>query len=134
MDTRPEAAVPDDAWAAVAPLVPRAAGDPGAAGRPRLPDRAALGGILHVLRHDLSWMALPPALGCGAGVTCWRRLCEWQRTGAWEGIARELRRRLPWAGEVDWDRAWAEGEGAGTEGRRPRAGRRAAARDAGGGA
>ena len=129
MDTRPEAAVPDDAWAAVAPLVSRAAGEPGTAGRPRLPDRAALGGILHVLRYDLSWMALPPALGCGAGVTCWRRLCEWQRAGAWEGIARELRRRLPWAGEVDWDRAWAEGvgtqhQGTGTVGRRRRAGRR----------
>jgi transposase len=25
-------------------------------------------------------------MGCGSGMTCWRRLRDWQQAGAWERI------------------------------------------------
>ncbi len=30
---------------------------------------------------------LPPEMGCGAGVTCWRRLRNWQEAGVWDRLA-----------------------------------------------
>ena len=42
-------------------------------------DRAVLGGIIYVLRGGVPWRLLPAGeLGCGSGVTCWRRLRDWQ--------------------------------------------------------
>jgi transposase len=43
-------------------------------GRPRVPDRAALTGILFVLTTGIPWEYLPRELGCGSGMTSWRRL------------------------------------------------------------
>src|SRR5579862_8535225 len=66
-------------------------------GRPRVSDRAALTGILFVLRTGIPWQMLPKEMGCGSGSTCWRRLVRWQRTGVWqrlhEALLAELRRR-----------------------------------------
>ena len=42
-------------------------------GRPRVPDRSALEGIVYVLRSGIPWRMLPEEFGC-SGVTCWRRL------------------------------------------------------------
>lgn len=50
-------------------------------GRPRVDDRAVLTGILFVLRSSITRAMLPLEMGCGWGVTCWRRLREWQRRG-----------------------------------------------------
>ena len=50
-------------------------------GRPRLPHRQVLTGILFVLRSGIAWELLPKGLGCGSGMTCWRRLREWQAKG-----------------------------------------------------
>src|ERR1700732_5556859 len=66
-------------------------------GRPRVPDRAALTGVLFVLRSGLPWQMLPKEMGVGSGSTCWRRLVRWQRAGVWKRLHRalltELRRR-----------------------------------------
>ena len=43
-------------------------------GRKRVPDRAALTGILFVLKTGIPWEHLPQEMGCGSGMTCWRRL------------------------------------------------------------
>jgi transposase len=48
-------------------------------GRPRVPDRAALASIIYVLKSGIPWGMLPKELGFGSGVTCWRRLRDWQR-------------------------------------------------------
>jgi transposase len=76
--------VSNELWEAVEPWLPPAEPNP-RGGRPRVPDRAALGGIVFVLRHGLRWRDLPVELGCGSGVTCWRRLRRWQALGVWSG-------------------------------------------------
>jgi transposase len=69
--------VPDDLWAAVAPLLPLERPQP-QGGRPRLSDRAALTGIVFVLTTGTGWERLPVEMGCGSGMTCWRRLREFR--------------------------------------------------------
>jgi transposase len=77
----------------------------GYGGRPRVPDRAALTGIVFVLRTGLPWELLPQEMGCGSGSTCWRRLRDWQRAGVWERLHRTLLDRLGEADQIDWSRA-----------------------------
>ena len=63
----------DDLWHIIAPLLPPEPPKP-KDGCPRVPDRAALTGILFILKTGCPWQALPKELGCGSGSTCWRRL------------------------------------------------------------
>lgn len=49
----------------------------------RVLDRAALTGILFVLRSGIPWELLPQEMGRGSGVTCWRGLRDWQDAGVW---------------------------------------------------
>jgi transposase len=74
-------------------------------GRPRIPDRAALTGILFVLKTGLPWEYLPQEMGCGSGMTCWRRLRDWQRAGVWERLHQQLLNRLGTQDRIDWERA-----------------------------
>jgi transposase len=99
-----EALVPDDLWEAVEPFLPE---EPPKAkgGRPRVADRAALAGIVFVLRTGIAWQMLPTELGCGSGSTCWRRLRDWQAAGVWEKLHERV---LNWLGDqaaIDWSRA-----------------------------
>jgi transposase len=43
-------------------------------GRKPIGDRQALSGILFVLKSGIPWEMLPQEMGCGSGMTCWRRL------------------------------------------------------------
>jgi transposase len=96
--------VSDELWALVAPLLPPKPPKP-KGGRPRVPDRACLTGIIFVLKSGIPWEMLPPELGCGSGVTCWRRLRDWQDAGVWDRLHRELLDRLGEADQIDWSRA-----------------------------
>ncbi|GGU74868.1 hypothetical protein GCM10010211_46000 [Streptomyces albospinus] len=40
-------------------------------------DRKVLCGILFVLYTGIQWEWLPSELGFGSGMTCWRRLRDW---------------------------------------------------------
>ncbi|MBP2297033.1 transposase [Azospirillum rugosum] len=96
--------VPDALWAIIEPLIPPEPPKP-KGGRPRLDDRAALTGILFVLRTGIPWELLPVEMGCGSGMTCWRRLHEWHQAGVWERLHRVLLDRLGYANAINWDRA-----------------------------
>jgi transposase len=96
--------VSDDLWAVVAPLLPLEPPKP-KGGRPRVPDRACLTGIIFVLKSGIPWEMLPPELGCGSGVTCWRRLRDWHAVGVWDALHQTLLDRLGAADRIDWSRA-----------------------------
>lgn len=74
-------------------------------GRPRVPDRAALTGILYVLMSGVPWEYLPQEMGCGSGMTCWRRLRDWHKAGVWKRIHLMLLSELRAADKLDWSRA-----------------------------
>jgi transposase len=95
--------VSNDLWEALAPLLPRERPKP-KGGRPRCDDRLALAGIIFVLRSGIPWEMLPREFGC-SGMTCWRRLRDWQAAGVWTRLHRALLERLSDAGQLDWSRA-----------------------------
>lgn len=97
--------VPDELWEVVEPLIPKVERRYRYPGRKRVPDRQALTGILFVLKTGIPWEALPQEMGCGSGVTCWRRLREWQEQGVWQKLHEALLAKLNAAGEIDWSRA-----------------------------
>lgn len=74
-------------------------------GRPPVDDRAVLTGILFVLRSGIPWRMLRQEIGCGSGVTCWRRLRERQRRGVWKRLHLVMLERLAVADQIDWMRA-----------------------------
>jgi len=101
-----ERLVSDELWELAQPLLPRPERvKRGRTGRPRVPDRAALAGIVFVLKTGISWNELPQELGCGSGVTCWRRLREWQQAGLWQQLHRVVLDRLAQQDLLDWSRA-----------------------------
>lgn len=96
----------DELWSLIEPWLPplkrRRFRYPG---RKPVPHRAALTGILFVLRTGIPWEYLPQEMGCGSGMTCWRRLEAWQRRGVWDKLHRLLLERLQEADKIDWSRA-----------------------------
>ena len=96
--------VSDKLWALVGPLLPKRPPRP-KGGRPPLDDRKALSGIVFVLKTGLPWEDLPQEMGCGSGMTCWRRLKEWNDAGVWDRVHRRLLRHLREADRIDWSRA-----------------------------
>ena len=55
--------LPGDRWSVIEPLIPPEPPKP-KGGRPRISDRAALTGILFVLRSGTPWELLPREMGC----------------------------------------------------------------------
>jgi transposase len=96
--------VADELWMVIDSLLPPEPPKPNG-GRPRVPDRAALAGIIYVLKSGIPWGMLPRELGFGSGVTCWRRLRDWQKVGVWHRLYRVLLNELGKAGLIDWSRA-----------------------------
>jgi transposase len=97
----------DDAlWARIEPLLPeRPSRARQYAGRKPIPDRAALTGILFVLRSGLPWNLLPREMHCGSGTACWRRLTAWQKAGVWQRLHEVLLAELRQRGQLDLARA-----------------------------
>ncbi|MDN7530615.1 MULTISPECIES: transposase [Burkholderia cepacia complex] len=102
----PAPIIDDELWALIEPLLPppkpRRKRYPG-----RLPvsDRAALNGILLVLKTGMRWNHLPTGLGFGSGATCWRRLHDWQQAGMWDKLNGLLLDKLRESGQLDFSYA-----------------------------
>ena len=91
--------VPDDVWVQVQPLLPLEK-RPGTPGRPAVPFRQVLDGMLYVLRTGCQWKALPREFGSGS--TCHRRFQEWERRGVFQKLWQVLVSRYDeWRG-VQW--------------------------------
>jgi transposase len=97
------ALVSDTLWSLFSSLLPARPPRP-KGGRPPLDDRRTLTGILFVLRSGIPWEMLPQEIGCGSGMTCWRRLRDWQAAGLWQAFHHRLLDRLGRAGLIDWSR------------------------------
>ncbi|WP_404820181.1 MULTISPECIES: IS5 family transposase [Streptomyces] len=96
--------VSDELWSLIEPLLPKP-GPKLVEGRPRIPDRQALCGILFVLHTGIQWEYLPQELGFGSGMTCWRRLAAWNEAGVWDELHLVLLKKLRAARKLDWSRA-----------------------------
>lgn len=90
----------DAQWARIAPLLPKIRMTK-KGGRPAVPNRPVLEGILWVLRTGSAWMDLPKEYPGYA--TCWRRLKAWEESGVWEKVWRAFLRDLDTEGILDWE-------------------------------
>jgi transposase len=97
--------VNDELWTRIKPLIPKHTSPTEKGGRPPIDDRAALTGILFVLKTGIPWEDLPCEMGCGCGMTCWRRLRDWQAAGVWDRLHEVLLAELNEADKIDWSRA-----------------------------
>jgi transposase len=96
--------LPDDLWEIIEPLLPKRTPSP-KGGQPPVSDRAVLTGILFILKTGLPWEDLPCEMNCGCGMTCWRRLRDWQQDGTWDQIHKVLLDKLRGADKIAWERA-----------------------------
>ena len=97
--------VDDRLWKLIEPLFPVKKRRFRYPGRKPLDNRATLTGILFVLKTGIPWEDLPQEMGCGSGMTCWRRLRDWRKAGVWSKIHQVLLRELREADQIDWSRA-----------------------------
>lgn len=94
----------DELWELIKPCLPPLKPRP-KGGRKPIEHRKTLTGILFVLKTGIPWEDLPQEMGCGCGMTCWRRLHEWQEAGVWQDVHHVLLNRLRKANKIDWSRA-----------------------------
>jgi transposase len=92
-------------WARIEPLLPVVVRNPRRPGRKRLDSRKVLCGILFVLYTGIRWEFLPRELGFGSGMTCWRRLRDWNEAGVWRALHELLLAELRAADLLDFSRA-----------------------------
>lgn len=96
----------DDLWEMIEPLLPAPKRRRRRyAGRKPLANRLALTGILYVLRSGVPWSMLPKEMGCGSGMSCWRRLRAWQARGVWQRVQQVLLSKLREDHKLDFSRA-----------------------------
>ena len=82
--------VPDEVWVAEGTYYPTSGSDQT---------------ISFVLKNGIPWEMLPQGMGCGSGMTCWRRLRDWQEAGVWQNLHELLLAKLREADQIDWSRA-----------------------------
>lgn len=95
----------DELWSLIEPLIPVRLRRFRYPGRKPLADGQVMTGILFVLKTGIPWEQLPQEMGCGSGMTCWRRLRDWQQAGVWQALHEVLLAKLNGAEQIDWSRA-----------------------------
>ncbi|GAB3653711.1 hypothetical protein GCM10028833_26890 [Glycomyces tarimensis] len=99
--------VDDELWSRIEALLP--VHRPGKRVPVPLDDRKCLQGILFVLYTGINWKHLPPELGFGSGITCWRRFRRWCEAEVWERLHQLLLAELHSLGEIDWSTVCLDG-------------------------
>jgi transposase len=81
----------EELWAALQPHLPVRPSYRPKGGHPFCDDRAALRGILYLLREGCKWQKIPSqSLDCPSGSTCWRRFRDWTGAGVWTRAHHQL--------------------------------------------
>ena len=91
--------IPDDMWQRIKDVLPPEK-EPGTPGRPPVPFRKVMGGILYVLRTGCQWKAVPRRFSSGS--TVHRRFQEWVAAGIFAAIVAVM---LHWYDQrhgIDW--------------------------------
>jgi transposase len=94
--------VPDELWELIEPILPPHPPSP-KGGKPRIPERVCLSGILFVLKTGIPWEDFPQEMGC-CGMTLWNRLHEWMKAGVWPALHKLFLDRLRGADAIDFSR------------------------------
>jgi transposase len=97
----------EEQWKVVEALLPEVNQREDRRGRPRIPSRDVLNGILWVLRTGAPWHDMPERYP--SYQTCHRRFQEWRETGAFEAILRELAADLRERGGLDLSECFIDG-------------------------
>ncbi|WP_443033073.1 IS5 family transposase [Streptomyces sp. A1-5] len=115
--------VGDELWSRIEPLLPSSPDGQRRPGRKKaLEDRKVLCGILFVLYTGIQWEWLPGELGFGSGMSCWRRLRDWNNAGVWQRLHEVLLDELRATDRLDMSRAVIDSPRTGAQGR-PKTGR-----------
>ena len=96
------AEIPDELWEQVEPLLPAPPKGP-RRGRPPIPNRRILSGIVYRLRTGSQWKALPRQFGSGSA--CHARFQAWSEAGIFRRLFEKLVRFYDDVRGVDWE--WA---------------------------
>ena len=104
----PRPMIDDELWSEIEVLLPKKRRRKRHTGRKPLCNRKVLTGVLFVLQSGIPWGMLPQEMGCGSGMTCWRRLKKWQEFGVWDRLHRVLLAKLRGADRLDFVRAIAD--------------------------
>jgi putative transposase len=91
--------IPDPMWRRLKELLPPEK-EPGTPGRPPVPFRTVLNGILFVLRTGCHWNAVPSTFGSGS--TCHRRFQQWTGMGVLEALVERMLRLYDELRGIDW--------------------------------
>ena len=83
------------------PLLPKHTLSP-KEGCPQISDRAALTKIIFVFKMGIPWEDLPQKMGCGSGMTYWRRLLDWSKYGVWKKIYHIILQNMHYAKKLYW--------------------------------
>ena len=110
--TAPTPYLSDEQWLLIANLFPHSPVAP-QGGRPRVPPRPCLQGVLWVLTSGARWQALfqrkqgPERYP--SPTTCWRRLSEWTDAGVFLAAWRRLLSKLDRFQGINWEEAIGDG-------------------------
>ena len=104
--TEPKRQLTDEQWLLIADLFANDRPGP-EGGRPRVPPRRCVEGILWVLRSGARWKDLPQSFP--SYPTCWRRLQQWTALGLWQKAWTRLLRELADLGQIQWEESIADG-------------------------
>jgi transposase len=97
----------DEQWEKIKDLLPKPKPRPDRKGRPWAPNRACFEGILWVLRTGARWRDMPKQYP--SGVTCWRRLRDWEERDVWLDAWRTLLGTLDQRGLLRWEETFMDG-------------------------